>query len=262
MAVTAVLSACDDDDEEAAIAIIPDFWGTQTVNSSSVLYLNFTVQANQADLKTFKITALPQDMERETLVDSVIDGRKFLYELTYRAPQYSTDTTDVTLTISATDVNGNSQSIYKALQVIATTISLTEYGSFSMYTTEVNDHTNGFCFSTLKPIITSLADSADIDIYPYIDENNTDSLTCTWRSNTDINFVRANSFDYANATNRSVTNTYESSTYLPRIQNLADDDIILVGREGDALGVIKILLVDDADGQNSDRYVFSVKVIE
>ena len=255
--------ACDSDDGDTAILILSDsIVGSQTVQSSSILYISFSVTAYKAELRDFCVNATPQGGERETLVDTTIGGRSFLYELEYNAPQYSEDTTIVTITASATDVDGNSQSTSCKVNVVASTKSLVEHGSFSLYTTEENDHANGFSFDRLSLVVVSLTDSSEVDVYPYLDEAKVDSLTCTLLGGNNINFARAGSFDYSNATDRSVTNAYESMVYQSRIQNLTADDIILVGREDEALGVMKILYVDDEEGSANDRYVFSVKVIE
>ena len=195
------------------------------------------------------------------LMDSTLDNRFVSYEFLYMVPMLQKDSTTVTLNISASDKNGYTQTISRRLLVIAQDYKLEEVSGITLYTDESGDHSNGICLETLRPLIVSLADSADIDIYTYRDEDTPETLTREWRSNTDIYFARANTFDYANATNRSVTETFGSIVAHPRISKIERDDIILVGRGNRALGVIKVVQLYDEPGSNSDRYLINIKKI-
>ena len=45
--------------------------------------------------------------------------------------------------------------------------------------------------------MTSLTDSAKIDLYAYVDEGNSELMTREWRTNTDVFFTRNNNFNYS-----------------------------------------------------------------
>ena len=72
-------------------------------------------------------------------------------------------------------------------------------------------------------------------------------------------FARFNDFDFENANSSSVINAYKNSNKSPKIMNISNEDIILVGRDNEALGVLKVINVYDEIDPMQDRYYFVFK---
>lgn len=244
------------------VFITTDIKGITDVYSNTYKKIKIEISSIDTELRRMEINSYDNLRGNIGLLDSALSSKKLSYEYLYSVPMLQKDSTIVTLNISATDQNGYTQKVSRRLLIIAQDYRLEETAGITLYTDEYKDHPNGICMENLRPIIVSLADSAAIDIYTYTDENNPGTLTKEWRSNTDIYFARANTFDYANATNRTLTETFGSVVANPRISRIEKDDIILVGRGNRALGAIKVVQIYDEDGSENDRYLINIKKIK
>ena len=68
-----------------------------------------------------------------------------------------------------------------------------------------------------------------------------------------------NDFDFENANYSSVMNAYSSSNKTSKLMNVNNEDIVLVGKGSNALGVLKIINVFDEADPMQDRYYFVFK---
>ncbi|MCM1109309.1 MAG: hypothetical protein NC388_09745 [Clostridium sp.] len=234
-----------------------------TTNVYSNTYQRIKIEINSCDTELARMVISSYDNLRGNinLIDSVLNGKKLSYEFLYKAPMLPNDSITVTLNISASDKNGYTQKTSRKLLILAKDYRLEELAGITLYTNEINDHPNGIYLEEMRPLIVSMADSATIDIYAYLDANTPEVLTQEWRSNTDIYFARANQFDYANATNRSVTEAFGNAIANPRISRISKDDIILIGRTNKAIGAIKVVQLYDDPGIENDRYIINIKKI-
>lgn len=155
------------------------------------------------------------------------------------------------MTISVTNTEGDESNFIYSYLIVQRDYQLEETSGITLYSMETDEHPNGLCLENLRPLMISLADSASIDIYTHMDDQDPSTLAREWRTNTDIYFARVNTFDYAGATQKSVTETFASSIGNPRIKDLKNDDIILVGRGNRAIGAIKIIQVFDEQGSEN-----------
>lgn len=257
-----LLTSCDDDEAGDPVFITTDIMGTTNVYSNAYKRIKIEVNSSSTELERLRISSYDNIRGNVSLLDSAVSGRSLYHEYLYKVPMLSRDSVTVNLKIEATDRNGFTQTLSRRLFVIAKDYKLEEVSGITLYTNEIKDHPNGYCLADMRPLIVSMADSADIDIYTYVDENAPETLTREWRSNTDIYFARANQFDYANATNRSVAEAFGSAVANPRISRIESDDIILVGRGNKAAGVIKVIQLYDEPGAENDRYLINIKKIK
>lgn len=243
------------------VFITTDISGITSVYSNTYKRIKIEISSIETELARMEIHSYDNQRGNIMLMDTALDSKKLSYEFLYTVPMLKKDSTTVTLKIVATDKNGYAQQVARRLLIIAQDYRLEETAGITLYADESKDHPNGICMEDLRPLIVSLADSAAIDIYTYVDENDPETLTKEWHSNTDIYFARANTFDYANATNRTLTETFGSVVANPRISRIEKDDIILVGRGNQALGAIKVVQIFDEPGSADDRYLINVKRI-
>lgn len=259
----ALLSACEEEETGGSpVYIATNIFGTTEVYSNT--YFKIRVDANciTESLSRLQISSFDSSRGDILLLDSALTGKNMSHEFLYKVPILAEDSLRVKITFAVWDNQGTVQRQVRYLKVIQSDYKLEEVAGITLYATEENDHFNGLNLSTLRPLVVSLADSADIDVYAYLDEENTETLSCEWRSNTDVYFTRANSFDYANATYRSVTETFGSAVSYQRVNRIQKDDVILVGRGNWALGAIKVVQLYDEPGSLHDRYIINVKRIK
>lgn len=198
------------------------------------------------------------------LQDSVLLDSVFAYPIKetnikflYVAPILA-DTTRITITMTVHANDGEEVHyeikpiILPAAEKLRTIDDLTLYSAMS-------GRPSYFSLKTMTAIMadTTIADLYFRDVAPL---DSLDKMSYCWTS-PNIYFARFESFDFGEATVKSLCDAYKSCKYDHTIQQIHDDDVILYGTENNALGAIKILLVSDAEGRANDRYIFSIKAI-
>lgn len=255
--VAAVVAGCMSEDDETRLLLMCGV-SSDTVVSREKVRVDIFASVQDSRLARMKISTFDATRGEVLLKDSVLDAQSFEYAYFYEAPLLDNDSSSVELEVEMEDATGFSRSFTKKLMVVKKDYLLEELAGITMYQQEGDNRPNGFSLRRMLPVMTSLADSADIDIYA-CESNIGEALSREWRTNTDVYFVRANNFDYAKASSESVRKTYSSSVGYKSITGLDDDDIILVGRGNEAAGVIRIqFAVDNAE---KSRYVFNLKAL-
>jgi hypothetical protein len=120
---------------------------------------------------------------------------------------------------------------------------------------------NGFDISATEPLnLASLADSSGVDLIEF-DLEDDEELSYSFSSYSGIKFIRNNDFNYAEATNQSAMDSYESSTPQSIISNVNVDDIIIAKYDtvNSRYAVIRVVGINDDAGTNADRYEFNLK---
>lgn len=260
---TILCASCSEDETTGTPVFISTDIPSSTVYSNTIQKIKVEANSIGSGLSRLEISSFDNQRGDIKLADSVLPGGKNLsYDFLYRVPMLQNDSTRVKLTFAVTDKDGFTQKQVRTLRVVMRDYTLEEVAGITLYTDEAGDHANGLDLDRLRPLIVSLADSADIDIYTYVDDNAPETLSQEWRSNTDIYFARTSNFDYANATNRSVTETFGSTVANPRISRIQKDDVILVGHGNRATAAIKVVQMYDEPGTEHDRYIINVKRIK
>lgn len=251
--------ACDDEDDATPVTLYTDARQELRVYGNEYKEIRITSKSNNGNLTRLHISSRDSERGEMTLLDSALNQQEIDFTYYYKAPILRKDSASVRLTITTFNAAGNTQSVEVTVRVIQRDYLLEELSAITLYAHETETHPNGYCFADFRPLMTSLTDSAKIDLYAYVDEGNSELMTREWRTNTDVFFTRNNNFNYSEATYSSLTASFEAAIGNPRIANLKADDIILFGRGNKALGVIKIIQVYDEPGVENDRYYFNVK---
>ncbi|MBL0049742.1 MAG: hypothetical protein IPP32_16805 [Bacteroidetes bacterium] len=214
-------------------------------------------------LSRFYVTSKIDNAFQITSLDSTIDGKSFSMNFEYKIPAAASGKS-IIFTYNAMDVDGNSGSDVKRLVVAAdTAIVLAETSGHQLFSGKSLNHQDAFDLETnsVKWSLLPGVDSTSLDIKDFPTDS-TDALAKSWISPAHGKFVRANGFDYANATNVSLINAYSSSTKLDIIDNIQLNDIIIIklgSVASDKYAIIKINGITDAAGKESDSYLFSIK---
>jgi hypothetical protein len=131
-----------------------------------------------------------------------------------------------------------------------------------MYAANSNNK-NGFNINSMQTLYCETTDPLQIDIYDYYDTLIVHSvLSREWRSKTGILFARFNDFNFATATKSGVITAFEYAAKYTSIKNLTNGDIILIGNNDKAVGVIQLTVIYDEEDTANDRYVFNLKKVQ
>jgi hypothetical protein len=196
------------------------------------------------------------------IFDTLLNVKKIDYDYQYTVPDYN-DSTTVRLTFEAfSSDNASSSSMSVTIHVINNNIILPSFDGIIMYATNSNNK-NGFNINSIQTLYCETTDSLQIDIYDYHDTLiDPAALSREWRSKTGILFARFNDFNFATATKSGVMTAFENAARYTSIKNLTNGDIILIGNNNKALGVIQLTAIYDDEDTANDRYVFDFKKIQ
>lgn len=254
------LFSCKKENDPALILISPSQFSF-VVHSSDILTFNINCSSN-SNLKSLVITSKTETTFTQTILDSAISSKAFEFNYEYKVPVVF-DSTKITLVFTLTDVDGNKNSIAKVLYVSSIYKNLTETSGHIMYS-HCTTNFDAYNLLTALPIHSNLTDSSLTHIMDAsIDSVNHNTLSRKWISPAELNFVKFNTFDYANATTLSLKNAYIAGLKDQFVSNIVDGDIILTKLGNPAIDsgfvAIKVISVIDADSTLNDKYIFNIK---
>ena len=252
-----LLEGCVSEDDASKLILSCEFSG-DTVYSREKLRVDILASSVDSRLSRLRISTFDTEVGEVTLKDSLLDAKSIDYSYLYEVPLLESDTVAQEFSIDIEDNTGNSSTYHKKIVLLKKDYLLKELSGITMWQTSDNSRPDGFSLSELSTVITATADSADIDIFAF--DDNSGRLSREWRTNTDVYFVRANSFDYPKATAAGVAAAYSASVGYHSVSNVSDGDILLVGRRGKAEGVVQVLFTVDKGSES--RYYFNLKPIK
>lgn len=249
-----LLSSCGGSDESDVIIIAKTINTKDFYEAGDKIIFDIESFANEGFVTSINISTITSSGYNK-IFDTLInyERTKFIYQ--YEVPQFDNDTTKLTFKFTALCSTGNYSEMSKTHNIVGD-IHLTplEYTMFASYKNEKN----GFSIERNEIVDCETTDSLYVDFYDYSIDS-TFVLSREWRSMNGLLFARFNDFDFENANYSSVINAYKNSNKSTKLLNVSNEDIILVGRNNDALGVLKVVNVfDDADPMQ-DRYYFVFK---
>lgn len=239
------------------------------LNSGEPYILKATCITEEGTLTRLTVESkLTEDQERRTLFVEELSGQNKSVTVDFIAPSTMQDSTMVRIFARVETTDGAQDVREKMYSLRGTDRRLAEQAGLTLYAQEGDQHPNAISVingedgtSTLKFIMASLTDEETIDIlFPMLEESEECSYMLT-SPNRKVEFARINTFNYGAASVQGLLNAYAASITAPAVKNLADDDTILFGANGKALGVIKIQKIYDEPGTKADRIYFAVKLI-
>lgn len=224
-------------------------------------YILFHIKTySEADMvKRVECKSFDAENGIQNIFDTLINAKQAEFEWPIMTQYFTTaENMKVKYTFTAYTSKGESISQVAYIKVIGN-VPLVPYENIIMYS-ECSEKTNGLSLEWVTPIIVQTADTTTIDVYDYHDPMTEPSvLSCQWRSMTGLKFVRYNDFNFPAATVKYLHDAYLAGNKYSSINNLAIGDIILVGRDNDAIGVFQIQNIYDEEGIENDRYELTFK---
>lgn len=231
--------------------------------SGDILKIEFFAQTRTGNLKEIRLSTYDTQNGTKLCLDTLLSVKKAEFKVDYQIPYFYNDSVHMELQLEVFNEAGDKS--YHTLSMYVCNggyASLREHTGLLFYggkssRANVIDLCNPSQKFNLALLDTSLV---HVDIYAYSGEdNNTDLLSGEWRTRTDVDFVRFNDFDYADATPLSLENLYNASRRSNAISNIRQGDIIIVGKSNKVWGVFLVTLCYDQEGVENDGYLLNYK---
>jgi hypothetical protein len=251
-----LLANCTKENEDPVLLVSPyDIY--ITASPDEILSFNITCQAN-VDLQRLLVTSKELESFTQVELDTSISGSNYTYRFEFLVPEVAENTT-IYLEFTMEMKNGETIKTGRVIEVLIVDQLLEETAGHEMYS-RLSGKENAYDLYSGDALFSHLADSSVMHI---MDTTDTDDLLTRWISPAGALFVRFNDFDYANCTNRSVREAFNSGADHEFMDNLLAGDILLVklfDSEADSSFIaLKITSILDDSGNESDRYIFNIK---
>jgi hypothetical protein len=257
-----LLGACKKENTIPILTVTPNAPDIDVV-SGNVIAFEVRGRSDNSSLARVIITSKKANSFSVVRLDTAISGTNFAYGFEYLVEHATVPYTEE-LKFQLIDANGKDMVTTRTLYVTLGAVVLTETAGHSFYS--ANSFANpeaAFDLEERVPVLVSV-DSTRRDIQDDpLSAGDTD-ISRRWRSPAGGRFVRFNGFDYANATNISVQNAFDSGVPVELLTNVQAGDVILMQLGSQPLtsrfyAVIRVVDVLDQPGPDNDRYLFNMK---
>jgi len=221
--------------------------------------IDFTVKCeSNNEIKNFKIGTKTSEFAIDYFFDSTINKNNFNLSYSYKVPEnYNQD--EITVVFYVKDVNNQEKKLAKKIIITKIDTLLNETTGHTFYS-KLSEEADAYNLLENKAIYTNYSDSSDIHIYDVsTDSIHGNNLSRRWETMTNSNFVKFNDFDYANATNVSLKEAYNSGVKKEFVSDIQTENIIIANINETELVAIKVTGVHDNDSTQNDRYIFNLK---
>lgn len=250
--------SCNDMDEADPVILFvtPNTTGA---TANDAIYFDISSWAENSQIVRIEVVSFDRTYGSQVVYSDEPMVQKYDYRFTYRLPIYFEDQS-VEFTFYATDGLGNRQDMSVSISVRSADQSIEELSGITLYS-PLSGRSDAFSFELLQSVNTQNVDASLCDIYVPLADAGSDVLPRSWASNTDLRFSKVNNFAYSKATYKSVVTVYENAVISPMVEDLSNEDIIIVGRNGRAIAIIRIANIYDGEGVSEDRYDINMKVL-
>ena len=260
IALSVSFVSCSEDDASDVIVLVNQSKFPHEAMAGDLVELEVHAFTERLALSSF--SAYTYDTERGMvfLCDTVPGVNDFVYRLQYLVPTFGKDSMELTFNFEAVDELGHSQRTVARMTVAGGSVALEERSGLMIYSAN-SGKDNAFSLSDpSRTFISTLVDSSLVDIYAYCEDYDDEMISGEWRSMTGVNFVKNNAFDYVNATSVTVNDVFRGSRKSVRVNDVSRGDIIIVGRDAEALAVFHVIMVYDEAGTANDGYLLNYKM--
>jgi hypothetical protein len=253
--VLALFYSCKEKNEKPIIQIEPE---------SLILYgvpgdvISWNISASsEVKLARLLIRIQPENDFQTTYLDTLLYSKTLTLFFQYKIPAAYAGKL-IYFNFTVIDEDGNEAVGLKELQVGDQL--LTEQTGLQFF---IRSHLSNAAFDLEgTQSVASFADSSLRDIQEFTADTLSENPTSKWFSPAGGKFVKANNFDYANATLLSAKNLFDGSIQMDITDSLIPNDILITKLGSNNLEkfvVIKFVSVTNVPGNNLDTYTFNIK---
>ncbi len=257
LCIAIFISSCKEDNQPVVLVTPVD------VNLSAQPHdlITFEIQVmSDIRLAQFTITTQLENAFRKMLLDTALGVKNFNYTYDFIVPD-SLTTGSMIFEFSAVDEDGNLGESARRVFFSSDAVLLTESAGHVLYS-RFSGKTDAFDIDTRSSQLSTFAADSLLDIADYDTIDTDAALEKSWFSPAGGKFVSFSGFDYANATDQSVSDAFESGIKLDVVTNLAAGEILLTklgSTTANIYAVIKVTDIADTDSTENDKYVFNLK---
>ena len=273
-AVVVLFCSCKREEASKVVILVTTNDSLTNVKSRDSVLFHIHSFANEDVVKNLTIISSDIQYGSVVLLDTLLNMQSFDFDYYYVLPNYK-DTTQIELSFNVFSSNNLSQSSYNTFVKICPEADTTG-GQEPPVEPPIPEDTALVLYSHLvfygsawyierafnleylsNMLDTLLIDSTMMDIVDILGDDST-GLSGNWTSYTGVLFARFNDLNFDIATKKDIVTAYNAAIKHTTIQNIQPNEIILIGRQNTAIGVIKIITIDNM----AERYVFDLKMVE
>lgn len=263
LATVSLLSACKKENDIPVLVIDPT---ERDIDVTSGQVMSFLIEgrSDNTSLARLVITSKRGNGFTTTVKDSTLSGERFIWDWEFQVA-HATESYNELYTFTLFDADGEKMSTTRTLYVTLGETLLTETSGHLFYSRNSGVHPESAFDLQDRVQVIYTADSVLRDLQDNPANGSTTELSRSWISPADGRLIRFNGFDYANATDISLKNAFNTGIPLEQVDDIQVGDVIL-SRLGSLPAntsyytAIRITsLVDDAGTADQDRYVFNMK---
>ncbi|MFC2115359.1 hypothetical protein ACFLTU_02725 [Bacteroidota bacterium] len=251
-----IFSGCEEKNADPVLIIIPN--QIYLVGEPEDV-LTFDIRyEGDVDARRLTITSKEEGSFTRTVLDSVVSGRSFTVKYEYPVPIVNEEM-NLYIEFLLETASGEILRSARIIEVNITERILSETAGHEMFS-KASEKQNAYNLILGNPLYSHLSDSNLIHI---MDTTDSDVLLRKWFSPASSRFVRYNGYDYANASNRTMKEAFNSGLKYEFLIDIKKDDIIIArfynNTADSSYSVVKVTDVVDLPGKVSDKYVFNIK---
>ena len=233
--------SCDEDKKEVsdvAIFITPSKTDTVKLNSGDIMRYTIKFYSVHQYVKQLKVSSFDVSRGKTDILDTIFSAYQEQFYFDYTAPTTNRDSLTISLNYEAWDDAGSKCEVERVVLVRNAGHLIDEKTGIVLRSSQ-SGMSDALSFRNPSQTFNwhNSPDSVYADLYLIANET-FDTLTIG--SKTKAKFVRMNEFDYPSASINSVQAVYEYARRSDFINDLKTNDIILVGHESNAEGVLQI----------------------
>ncbi len=187
---------------------------------------------------SLKITSFDPQNGLTTCLEESLNSTTVERQFAFCAPALDRDSVEIVLSFQATDNLGNTAAVERKINVLNKAIAIAEKNGIVLYN-PISGLPDALALTDVSNPF-NLADSPRPETADIYLTSTADFDSISWRSNTNLKFLRNNSFDYPSATPSAITATFAASVRTDAVSNIRANDVIIVGHGNMAQGVFYV----------------------
>ncbi|MCQ2057336.1 MAG: hypothetical protein MJY75_03910 [Bacteroidaceae bacterium] len=251
------LFSCNRDDEglTPVVILFENELATTARSGERIPFDVYTFTSGDNSISRILVRSYDPEYGYDTLyADYAPAQHKVRYSVEYVPKEYTADSVLVDVQFMSYDQNDRKFQVSRKIMVYTVYHKLENHSTYQLHAYD-GTSANGFCLSDLNRLYNS--DEQDsLDVYLKNSTGETGEVSMLTNA-ADVDFLRDNSFDFSNATSRSVNDNYNNHERLSKVTEIKPGDCIFVGYRRKAWGVFKCTAADGASG----LFTFDYKLV-
>ncbi len=264
ISVLSLFATCKKKENDIPVlVVVPEARDIDVVSGQVVTFI-MEGRSDNSTLTRLIITSKRGNGFTTTVIDSTLSGDRFYWNWEFQVPHAPEDYYDL-YTFTLYDANGETMSTSRTLYVTLGETLLSETSGHLFYSKNSTIHPESAFDIEDRVQVIYTADSTRRDIQDNQTNGTATELSRSWITPANGRMLRYNGFDYANATNISLRNAFDTGIPLEQIDNIQVGDVIITrlgslpANTSHYAALLVTGIVDETGTADEDRYIFNMK---